>query len=176
MTGAAAAPYLAAAGAPADWSARVCVEGEGDIRNMWEAVAPGAEVATPPSAEQVAADLWVETEAQLREPSIATDPPEGTSSIVSLPVFVEVTNWLGEQTPSTCVEGVCVQITATPTLFFDPGEPGVVPLVCDPPGTRYDPDGAEPEVQASAPGASLIQINAGPARPCKGAFLPRAGR
>jgi hypothetical protein len=86
-------------------------------------------------------------------PTVATDPPVGLPSIVTLPVFVEVTNWQGEQADNACELGVCVEITATPTLLFYSGEPGANPVVCDPPGTRYDPEGPEPEVQAAAQGA-----------------------
>ncbi|HEY8527849.1 MAG TPA: hypothetical protein VIL48_22995, partial [Acidimicrobiales bacterium] len=49
--------------------------------------------------------------------------------------------------------GVCVSLAAEPTLTFDPGEPGSSPIECDPPGTRFDPNGPDPEVQAAAPGA-----------------------
>ena len=89
----------------------------------------------------------------MKAPAVAADPPVGTASIVSLPVFVEVTNWQGVQSDSRCEAGVCVTITATPTLLLYPGEPDTRPIVCDAPGTRFDPDGAEPEVQATAPGA-----------------------
>lgn len=108
---------------------------------------------TPPAAEDLAADLLISVKAQMKAPSVASDPPTGTASIVSLPVFVEVTNWQGEQSDSRCDTGVCVEIVATPTLLFYPGEPDARPMVCNPPGTRYDPNGAEPEVQASASGA-----------------------
>jgi hypothetical protein len=106
-----------------------------------------------PAAEEVAGDLWLRVQETLNAPAVAADPPVGTASIVTLPVFVEVTNWQGVQTEELCDTGVCVTLTATPTLLLYPGEPDTRPIVCDPPGTRFDPGGAEPEVQASAPGA-----------------------
>ena len=86
-------------------------------------------------------------------PAVAADPPVDTPSLVTLPVFVEVTNWQPARTERACEGAVCVSLTATPTLLLYSGEPEAEPVVCDPPGTRFDPDGAEPEVQASAPGA-----------------------
>lgn len=89
----------------------------------------------------------------MHAPQIVADPPLGTSAVITLPVFVQVTNWAGEIQEETCVLEVCVELTASPTLTFDPGEPGSSPIECDPPGTRFDPNGPDPEVQASAPGA-----------------------
>jgi hypothetical protein len=116
---------------------------------------PGDDVPPPPpTPEEIAAGLLLEAEAQMHAPQIAADPPEGTPAVITLPVFVQVTNWEGEfQIGPRCVLGVCVTLTATPTLTFDPGEPGSSPIECDPPGTRFDPNGPDPEVQASAPGA-----------------------
>jgi hypothetical protein len=97
----------------------------------------------------------VSVENRIEAPTLAMDPPEGTPSIVSLPVFVQVTNWQGEFSEQGCdpTGAVCVTMTATPTLTFSPGEPGSAPITCNPPGTRFDPNGADPLVQASAPGA-----------------------
>ncbi len=149
-SGPAADAYLASINAPAGYVAHVCVEGE--RQGQRAAFAPG-EAPTPPSAEELAADLWAEVQATMTAPTVAADPPVGTPSLVTLPVFVEVTNWQGTQTDSVCELGVCVSITATPTLLLYSGETDSSPVVCDPPGTRFDPDGAEPDVQATAPGA-----------------------
>jgi hypothetical protein len=93
-------------------------------------------------------------EGMLRQPTVATDPPAGEPSLIDVPTFVEVTNWQGPITLGPeCVLGVCVEMDATPTLTFEPGEPGAEAIECDPPGTRYDPDGAEPDEQAAVDGA-----------------------
>jgi hypothetical protein len=90
---------------------------------------------------------------RLAEPEPVTSPAAGVPSVVGVPTFVAVGNWQGTLTESGCRLGVCVTLTATPTLEFDPGEPGAAVVACDPPGTRFDPDGAEPRAQAAAPGA-----------------------
>ena len=54
-------------------------------------------------------------------PELASDPPVGVSSVVNTPVFVEVTNWQPQITDSECVLGVCVTMTATPTLTLRSG-------------------------------------------------------
>jgi hypothetical protein len=86
-------------------------------------------------------------------PVLASDPPESSPAIVQLPVFVRVTNWQGEIVDSQCEAGICVTMTATPSLFFDPGEPGAPSIVCVPPGSQFDPAGASAAEQAAAPGA-----------------------
>jgi hypothetical protein len=101
----------------------------------------------------VAADLLAQVESQMRAPQVVADPPLGTAAVITLPVFVQVTNWVDGIEEEECVLDVCVTLTASPTLTFDPGEPGSSPIECDPPGTRFDPNGPDPEVQASAPGA-----------------------
>jgi hypothetical protein len=98
--------------------------------------------------------MFAEAQAQMRAPQIVADPPVGKASIITPPVFVQVTNWVnGFVVGPNCIQGVCVTLTAVPTLTFDPGEPGSEPIVCEPPGTRFDPNGPDPEVQAAAPGA-----------------------
>jgi hypothetical protein len=148
-TGPAAEQYLVSVGAPAGWAAYICDGGARDGQRA--AFAPGDEPQVSP--ERLAEDLWVEVQATMKAPTVSADPPVGTASIVTLPVFVEVTNWQPEQRRENCEGGVCVEIVATPTLLFYPGEPDAPPIVCDAPGTRFDPAGAEPEVQAAAPGA-----------------------
>src|SRR5918996_1498535 len=65
-------------------------------------------------------------------------PPPGVAAVVNTPVFVEVTNWRPEIVDRDCVLGVCVSMTASPSLVFDPGDGSGV-VVCEPPGSRYDP-------------------------------------
>lgn len=89
----------------------------------------------------------------LPQPTISSSPPVGTASIVDVPVFVEVTNWTGNVVDSACAGGMCVTVTATPSLTFAPGEPGAGTVSCAGSGTRYDPDGPSMEEQASADGA-----------------------
>jgi hypothetical protein len=68
-------------------------------------------------------------------------------------VFVQVTDWVDEIADEACELGVCVSMVATPSLSFEPGEPGSEPIVCVPPGSRYNPAGGDPVAQAEVPGA-----------------------
>jgi hypothetical protein len=148
--------------APADAVHRVCVGvgPDGVATEGFDWVIPG-QAAPPPDPAEVAAGMLAEAQAQMRAPQVVADPPVGTPSIITLPVFVQVTNWVdGFQVGPNCVQGVCVTLTAEPTLTFDPGEPGSEPIVCDPPGTRFDPNGPDPAVQAAAPGACAYAYQA----------------
>jgi hypothetical protein len=111
--------------------------------------------APAPSPAQVATQLRVQVAARLTDPVVATSPPEWDPSVVTVPTFVAVTNWQGEVVEPGCDETgtVCVTIRATPTLTFDPGEPGARVITCEPGGTRYDPDGPPADAQAAADGA-----------------------
>jgi hypothetical protein len=105
-------------------------------------VPPGTPVApAPPTPGAVAQLLLARVKVQMVAPKLASDPPVGVSAVVNTPVFVEVTNWQPQVEDSECVLGVCVAMTATPTLSFDPGD-GSGSMVCDPPGSRYVPGGA----------------------------------
>jgi hypothetical protein len=152
VSGAAADPYRAEfPDAPPDQNFYVCRAADGSV--TVDLAPPDAEPA-PPDPAQVAATMLAEAQAQMRAPEVVADPPVGTPSIITLPVFVQVTNWVGRiDVGPNCVGPVCVTLTAEPTLTFDPGEPGSEPIVCEPPGTRFDPNGPDPEVQAAAPGA-----------------------
>jgi hypothetical protein len=120
---------------------------------QWTVAGDAGFGAAPPTPAEVAQTLLVEVEALLRQPTVATDPPAGEPSLIDVPTFVEVTNWQGPIERSNCLLGVCVELTAAPTLTFTPGEPGAETIECDPPGTRYDPNGSEPDEQAAADGA-----------------------
>jgi hypothetical protein len=113
----------------------------------------GAVLPQPPSPEEVAADWWTSVQADLVAPELTSSPAPGDPAIVRVPTFVEVDNWQGEITDEACQVGVCVELVATPTLTFDPGEPEAEVIECDPPGTRFDRDGAPAEDQAAADGA-----------------------
>lgn len=117
-----------------------------------EWLSPG-EVPAPPSPAEVAANLWLRVQTELDPPNPVTSPAEGQPSVLDLPTFVAVEPWQGVVTERACELGVCITITATPTLTFEPGEPGAAAVTCAAGGTRFDPDGASPEEQASAPGA-----------------------
>jgi hypothetical protein len=120
------------------------------VTTMW--LPPGEEL-VPPAPEEVADGLWVQISATLLRPELVTSPEVGERALVEVPTFVAVSNWQGEVSESQCELGVCVSLTATPELHFDPGEPGSEVIVCDPPGTYFDPDGAEPDEQAAVDGA-----------------------
>ncbi|MGH9185679.1 MAG: hypothetical protein ACRD0U_07695 [Acidimicrobiales bacterium] len=108
------------------------------------------EVVTP---QMVARDIWVEVSGQLEPPAVASDPPAGVDAIISVPVFVEVTNWTGTLAPGRCEAGFCVNVIVTPTLIYNPGEPGVAVRTCSGSGTRYDPSGPDIHTQAAPSGA-----------------------
>jgi hypothetical protein len=111
----------------------------------------------------VAEDLWVELSGRLPTPVVASDPPPGVSAILSIPVFVEVSNWTGTLTPSRCVAGFCVTATVSPALTYRPGEPDAPPVACAGNGSRYDRHGPDIHQQAAVPGA------------CAHAYLHRTG-
>lgn len=102
---------------------------------------PGASPApvAPPSPELIADYLYVLVEGNLPQPQVHSNPEPGVASIIHVPVFVEVTNWVPTYTDSACDRGLCVTVTATPHLTFDPGEEGSSPVTCRGPGDRYDP-------------------------------------
>jgi hypothetical protein len=113
---------------------------------MW--LPPGEELPVPPTPAEVAEGIWVELQETLLRPAVVSSPPAGTRAVLDIPTFVAVSNWQGEISRNRCELGVCVTLVATPELHFDPGEPGSDVIVCDPPGTYFEPDGAEPDVQA----------------------------
>jgi hypothetical protein len=129
---------------PVLWQTVRCSDGSAPAQFRW------IPVATPADLAGIARGRIV---GLLPQPLVATSPPAGTPSIVDIPVFVEVTNWTGVITQSECAGGLCVTVSATPTLTFAPGEPGSVPLSCRGSGTRYEPSGSSMDEQMSAEGA-----------------------
>jgi hypothetical protein len=146
------------------------VDGQFLMETTW--VLPGEPGSDSPagslSPELVAQWLWARV--LIEPPEVVAYPDPEVAAIVGIPTFVEVTNWVGEQTVDDCFAGLCVSVTATPTLSFDPGELdpatgwAAAELVCEAPGTRfdadsgragtaYDPGGAEPSAQAAVAGA-----------------------
>jgi hypothetical protein len=100
----------------------------------------------------VALIAYARVAALMEAPRLATNPPAGDPAIVDIPVFVEVENWQGQLSDSQCVLGVCVDLTASPSLEFHPGEPTAAPVRCDPPGSRFESSAGSAAAQAAAPG------------------------
>lgn len=114
----------------------------------------------PSAPGALAATVYARVEAQMEAPMLASDPAPGVSSIVDTPVFVEVTNWQDEIVDSECVLGLCVTLTATPRLTFDPGD-GSPAIACAPPGSRYDPEGPSLAEQAEGACAHVYRLRTG---------------
>ena len=119
----------------------------------WLPAAAAPEPAPPPPPIAVALVLYARVQAQMDAPVLVTNPPAGAPAVVDLPVFVEVTNWQGPIADGECVLGVCVDLTAVPSLVFDPGEPQASVVTCDPPGSGFDLARGTAVAQASEPGA-----------------------
>ncbi|HEY8543697.1 MAG TPA: hypothetical protein VIL36_01570, partial [Acidimicrobiales bacterium] len=105
----------------------------------------------PPTPDEVAQELLVQVVTTFSKPEPVTDPALGTPAVLEVPTFVAIANWVDQVTDSDCddVTGtVCVTLTATPRLEFDPGEPGAAVVACQGAGTRFDPDGPPPRQQA----------------------------
>lgn len=120
----------------------------------------------PPTREEIeqAAQQSVLQEANtyFRQPEVTVDagldPDVQVASTVNVATFVEVTNWQGRQVDRYEVTDSFgstwyVVITATPTLYYDPGEPGSPTIQCEDGGTQYDPDGPSAREQADRAGA-----------------------
>lgn len=67
--------------------------------------------------------------------------------------FLAVDDWTETVTDQECAFLLCVTVTATAQLTWDPGEPGAATVVCVAGGTTYDPTGPRRADQATAPGA-----------------------
>jgi hypothetical protein len=119
----------------------------------WTDGGPAAPPAMTPGA--LAQILYLRVRALMRAPTIVSDPPAVAPAVVKVPVFVEVGNWQPPIVDTECDpgSGLCVTMTATPALSWRPGEPGAPRLRCDPPGSRFDPQGPSVEAQAARPGA-----------------------
>ena len=130
-------------GATIVWQEYRCSDGSGTFPIRW---------VFPPSPGQTATEVRARLESQMPQPTVSASPAVGTASIVSVPVFVAVTNWSGRLTDSGCAGAVCVTVTATPTLQFAPGEPSASSVACAGAGSRFDPS-KDPKLQAAAAGA-----------------------
>lgn len=126
------------------WQSWECSDGSATFNFRW---------IIPATPANLAASVRGRLLGVLPQPFVDSSPPVGTAAIVGVPVFVDVTNWTGVLTEAECAGGMCVTVTATPSLTFIPGETGSSSVACAGSGTRYDPEGDSPEVQASADGA-----------------------
>jgi hypothetical protein len=91
----------------------------------------------------------------LPAPTVAATPEPGVAAFVGYPSFVSVTNWTGVVRDRECdpTGALCVAVTAMPSLRWSTGEPDAPVVECAGPGTRFDPAGGHPDVQAAAAGA-----------------------
>lgn len=126
------------------WQSWECSDGRTTFNFRW---------VIPPTPANLATLARGRLVGQLPQPVVESSPPLGTASIVGVPVFVEVVNWTGVVSESECAGGLCVTVSATPSLTYTPGETGSSALPCSGSGSRYVPDGASAEEQAATPGA-----------------------
>jgi hypothetical protein len=101
---------------------------------MWVVGDPA--VVLPPTPAERAADLWAAVQADLATPTVRAWPRADVVIPVNTATFVAVPNWQGTQERRDC-NGVCVTLTATPTLVLAPGD-GSPDKECPAGGTSYD--------------------------------------
>jgi hypothetical protein len=130
-------------GVDIQWQYYACSDGSVPDNYRWIFAIPPADTA---------ANILVRIERGLEPPRVESSPPLGTASILTVPVFVSVANWSGVVSESGCGGGICVTVTATPLLTFDPGEPGSTLQACSGSGTKFNRS-LPPAQQATAPGA-----------------------
>jgi len=120
---------------------------QGGNPELCDPTAPPPAIANTP--EMLSEYLYVSIQGMLPTPEVESNPDPGVPSIINVPVFVEVTNWQAVFTDRACDRGLCVTVTATPQLTFDPGESGSSPVTCQGRGSRYDPNSdLDPNEQA----------------------------
>lgn len=146
--------------APPDaiWQVANCGDLISGVGVRW--LPPGSAAPAPPSVSAVASLLYATVKAQMAAPDVSSSPAAGVASVVDVPVFVEVTNWQPEIVDDQCVLGVCVTMTATPSLSFDPGD-GSEPVPCEPPGSRYVEGGGSLAEQAEGACAHAYRMRTG---------------
>lgn len=126
------------------WQEWHCPAGQTTSNYRW------VPVVTP---EALAGIAYGRVVGRLPQPVVTSSPPAGTPAIIGVPSFVAVANWTGTVSDQECAGGLCVTVTATPRLVFDPGEAGAAAVSCDGAGSVYAPGAGPPEVQAAASGA-----------------------
>ena len=104
-----------------------------------------------PSPAEVADEVRLTLERDLHAPVLEPYPARDVPAYVTIPTFVAVSNWQDAFTEGGCdaTNTICVTLTFTPTLTFDPGEEGAETITCPPGGTLFDPDGGTPREQAT---------------------------
>jgi hypothetical protein len=112
-----------------------------------------AQPAPLPAPEDLARVVYVRLQGYLPAPVLSASPAAGVPAVVNHPTFVVVENWTGTITDQECAFLLCVTVTATPSLMWDPGEPAATAIACSGAGTRFDPQGPPPHQQATAEGA-----------------------
>lgn len=125
------------------WQERRCSDGSTRFEFRW---------VIPSTPANLAALARGRLARELPQPVVVSSPAVGVASIVGVPVFAEVANWTGAVSDRECAGGLCVTVSAIPSLTFVPGEPDSSPVACSGAGTRHVP-GVSPAVQAAAPGA-----------------------
>lgn len=131
------------AGVAVMWQTLTC--SDGSIRDEYRWV-------QGPSAADLAQAARGRLAGELPGPAVAASPPLDVAAIVGVPVFVAVDNWVDSMSESACAGGLCVTVTAVPQLWFEPAEPTAGPVECTGGGSRHVA-GADPQVEAAAPGA-----------------------
>jgi hypothetical protein len=113
---------------------------------------PAVPVLTPAQLAQI---IYARLEGSLPYPAVASDPAVGEPAIISFSTFIQISNWTGAVTDRECDPTglLCVTVTATPSLSFDPGEPGAPTIACSGGGSRFEEGGPSSDVQAAEPGA-----------------------
>src|SRR3954447_3926625 len=105
-------------------------------------------VPKPPTASELAAELYVEVSDTLPTPAVFTTPGDGVPSIVKVPVFVSVdpAQWADRPRRADDPSGLWVEAVARPTsMTFDPGD-RTATISCTGPGAAYA--GGDPWAQA----------------------------
>jgi hypothetical protein len=149
-------PWSEVIGAPSPGAGFYAEECDGSYtgRVRWVPAATPGPGAAPPSPEQLASVVRVRLEGRLPAPRVQTTPGPGVAAFVGYPSFVAVSNWTGVVRDRECdPSGVlCVNVTATPTMRWSPGEPEAPAKECAGPGVAFDPNG-DPFEQAASPEA-----------------------
>lgn len=135
-------------GVAVTWQTLECSDGV--IRDQYRWVQRG------PTAAELAQAARGRLADVLPAPVVVASPPRDVAAIVGVPVFVALENWSGSVSESACAGGLCVTVTALPTLWFDPAEPGAAAVACSEGGTLHV-EGADPFAEAAVAGACVHQ-------------------
>jgi hypothetical protein len=132
---------------------------EGRITGRLQWWVPGDPLPVRMTARALGLAAQARLAGSLPRPAVTSSPADGVAALVGFPSFITVDNWQDQVTDRECdpnFPDFCVGIVAQPRLTWvsgEPGDPAVTIEECDGPGVPFDPAGADPEVQAEAPGA-----------------------